>query len=136
MELERNKKPTREPSLIPMINIIFLLLIFFMIAGNVEKFEIIPLAPPIAKSGKLLEEGKIVVLMGRYDELIINDEMVDMASFVDTLAGVLKDNPEKVITLKADADIPATNMIAIMDKIKEAGGKNVSLIVQKVGGDA
>lgn len=128
-------KRRKEPGLISMINIIFLMLVFFLVAGNVENFEIIPFNPPVAKSGKVLEEGEVEVVMGAYDELIINDEMVTLADFVPAMRRQLATNPEKIITLKADEAIASPNLIAIMDRIKQAGGKNVSLVVQKIGAE-
>ena len=136
IEFERKYKRRKEPNLISMINIIFMILIFFLIAGNVEKFELIDYNPPIARSGKVIEEGEVEVVMGRLDELIINDEMViDIKDFVPMMRGALASNPDKIITLKADEAIPSPNLIAIMDRIKQAGGKNVSLVVQKIEED-
>lgn len=132
IDLERHHRPNRAINLVAMINIIFLLLIFFMIAGTVEKFEILQVDPPQAKSGKLLDEGPVKIILGRYEEVLFNDELVSAEQVPALLSAQLKDNPNKVISLKADAALDATKLIATLDQIKAAGGRNVSLETQSM----
>lgn len=122
------KKP--EISLVPLINVVFLLLVFFLVAGTLEKFEIVPIDPPMAESGKIVDEGHIVILLGRYDEIIVDDELVQQEDIVPILRESLKNYPGKIITIKADSGIRAARLIAIMDEVKAAGGQNVSLVTQ------
>ncbi len=124
------KRYVRQASLVPLIDISMFLLIFFMIAGTVEKFEILPLNPPEAASGKLLDEGHLTILLGTHDEIIVGDELVEFRDLPQVLKQQLQANPNKVISLKADARTPAGQAIALMDQIKLAGGRNVSLITQ------
>ena len=130
MEFERTRKKRIEVSLVPMIDVSMFLLVFFMLAGSIDKFEIIPIEPPVAKSGKLMDEGHIVILLGRHDEIISNDEIMDLQGLRDTLTPQLKTNPNKIITVKADAAVPANRMIEVMDAIKASGGKNLSVVTQ------
>ncbi len=130
MEFERTRKKPLEISLIPLIDISMFLLIFFMVAGAVEKFEIIPIDPPVAASGKLVEEGHLVILLGKHDELIIGEDIIPLEQAQDFLAPILEKNPNKVITVKADAAAPAGRVIDVMDAIKAAGGKQLSIVTQ------
>ena len=52
MEFERTRRKRLEISLIPLIDVSMFLLIFCMVAGTIEKFEIIPIEPPVAPSGR------------------------------------------------------------------------------------
>jgi len=130
VEFVRTKRKRFTISLIPLIDVTIFILIFFMLSGTIEKFEIIPVDPPVAKSGKLMDEGHMVILVGRHDELIVGDEMVDIAGMLEMLIPDLKANPNKVITIKADAAVPANRVIDVMDAIKQAGGKNLSIVTQ------
>lgn len=117
-------------SLIPLIDVAVFLLIFFMVAGSIEKFEVIPVDPPVAQSGKLMDEGHVVILLGRHEEIIVDDEIVDIRQMQAMLAPELQANPNKVVTVKADATVPANRLIDIMDAIKLAGGRNLSIVTQ------
>ena len=130
MDFPPTRKKNIEISLVPLIDVSMFLLIFFMLAGSVEKFEIIPIDPPVAQSGKLMEEGHIIILLGHHDEIIVDDEIVPMEEMKKMLAPQLKANPNKVVTVKADATVPANRMIEVMDAIKMSGGKNLSVVTQ------
>ena len=131
MEFARTRRKKIVISLIPLIDVSMFILIFFMVAGSIEKFEIISVYPPLAQSGKLMDEGHITILLGHHDEIIVGDDIVPMDQMQALLAPQLKANPNKVITVKADALVPANRMIEIMDAIKAAGGKNLSVVTQK-----
>ena len=130
MDFQRTKRKKLEISLIPMIDMSMFLLIFFMVAGSIEKFEIIPVDPPVAQSGKLMDEGHVSVLLGRHEEIILGDEIIGMEQMLAMLKEDLRANPNKVVTIKADATVSANRMIEVMDAIKAAGGRNLSVVTQ------
>jgi biopolymer transport protein ExbD len=134
MEFSRTRRKSIVISLIPLIDVSIFLLIFFMVAGTIEKFEIIPVDPPVAQSGKLMDEGHIVILLGTHDEIIVGDEIVALPQMQSMLKPDLHANPNKFITVKADANVPANRVIDVMDAIKAAGGKNLSLVTQSKTG--
>ena len=130
MNFPRTRRKKIEISLIPLIDVSMFLLIFFMVAGTVEKFEIIPIDPPVAQSGKMMDEGHITILLGRHDEIIVGDDIVPMEEMQKMLSSDLHANPNKVVTVKADAAVPANRVIEVMDAIKAAGGRNLSIVTQ------
>ncbi len=130
MEFTRTERKRLEVSLIPLIDISMFLLIFFMVAGVVEKFEIIPIDPPVAQSGKLVDEGHLVILLGKRDEIIIGEDIIPLDQAREFLSPILSKNPNKVITVKADAAAAANRVIDVMDAIKASGGKQLSIVTQ------
>jgi len=130
MEFPRTRRKKIEVSLIPLIDVSMFLLIFFMVAGTVEKFEMIPIEPPVSQNGKMMDEGHVAILLGAHDEIILRDEVVTIEEMQKILAPELSENPNKVVTVKADAVAPANRMIEVMDAIKAAGGKNLSVMTQ------
>lgn len=130
MHIPRQKPPVKEISMVPLINVVFLLLIFFLVAGTVEKFDIVNVELPIADSGQALDEGHLLVLLGKYDEIIIADELIAASDSAEKLKQELLHNKDRIITIKADQALSAIKLIAMMDEIKAAGGKNISLITQ------
>lgn len=130
IEISRRKQSKSEIPVLPMVNVVFLLLVFFLVSGTIEKVEIVPVDPPMAESGKVLDEGHIVIVMGRYAELILNDEIIMEEDIVPTLSAQLKEHPGRIITIKADSRLPARKLIEMMDYVRAAGGQNLSLVTQ------
>jgi biopolymer transport protein ExbD len=130
MDIERSKQLNKDINLIPLINVIFILLIFFLIAGSIEKFEVIQVDLPVAKSGKVLDQGHLVVVLGQYDEVLLNDELITLDALQPLASKLLKDNPRKIISLKADAELEAKRVIDVMNLLRSAGGQNISIVTQ------
>jgi biopolymer transport protein ExbD len=132
MDFPRTRRKKIEISLIPLIDVSMFLLIFFMVAGTVEKFDVVPIDPPVSHTGNMMDEGHIEVLLGSHDEIILDDEIITLEEMQKNLTGLLVDNPSKVVTIKADAVVPANRMIEVMDAIKAAGGHHLSVLTQSV----
>lgn len=127
MDLNRQKKNMQDVSMIPLINVIFMLLAFFMVAGSIAKFDIIPIEIPMAESSKALDEGAQVIVLGYHGQTLLNDELVPGDGLEAMLTTRLRANPNAIVTLKIDARLPARKLIDMMELIRRAGGKNLSL---------
>ena len=132
MDFPRTRRKKVEVSLIPLIDVSMFLLIFFMISGRIEKFELIPIDPPVSRHGNMMDEGHVSILLGSYDEIILGEEIVTIEEMQKKLTSELAANPAKVVTVKADAIVPANRMIEVMDAIKAAGGQHLSLLTQSI----
>jgi biopolymer transport protein ExbD len=131
VDFERSKKPVKPIGLIPMINVIFLLLIYFLVVGSIDKLEIIPVTVPIAENGKVVDEGQLTIVLGRHDEILANDEFLTSPEEVRRFVKEqLQASPNLFITVKADAKARAGQVIEIMEILEDAGGKNLALATQ------
>lgn len=130
IEFARSRKKIRPISLVPLINVVFMLVLFFLIAGHMEKFAIVPVELPVADSGQLLDEGPIVIVLGRYDEILINDELYTLDQVRSLLELELAHNKDRIITIKADALLEANKLVNVIEQIRLGGGTNFSLVTQ------
>jgi biopolymer transport protein ExbD len=128
MEFKRNTRKLRAISMVSLIDIVFTIILFFLVAGHLEKFSIVPVELPRADSGQRLQEGPIVVTLGKYGEVVINDEIYEGASISNELKRQFAINPERIITIKADMHLEANSLVDFLEKVRSAGGKNISLV--------
>ena len=124
------RRKLRQASMVSLIDIVFTVILFFIVAGHLEKFSIIPIDLPKADSGQQLDEGPIVVMLGSNGELIVNDELLDDEQISKEFKKQFSVNPERVVTIKADAKMEANKLVDFMEHIRAAGGKNISLETQ------
>jgi biopolymer transport protein ExbD len=127
-EFNRTTRKLRAISMVSLIDIVFTIILFFLVAGHLEKFSIIDIDLPHADSGQRLEEGPIVVSLGKYGEVIINDELLEGSGIEAALKNEFSVNPDRVITIKADRNLEANKLVDFLEKIRTAGGKNLSLV--------
>lgn len=128
MEFKRNTRRLRAISMISLIDIVFTIILFFLVAGHLDKFSIIDIELPRADSGQRLDEGPVVVALGKYGEIIINDEMYEGAAIETELKKEFEVNPERVVTIKADSHLDANRLVDFLELVRAAGGKNLSLV--------
>ncbi len=130
VEFVRNRRRIRPINVVSLIDIIFTVILFFIIAGHMEKFSIIPIDLPKADSGQKLDEGPIVVILGNAGEILFNDDLYDEPKIAAELKKQFAINPERIITIKADAAMDANKLVDFLEQIRAAGGKNLSLVTQ------
>lgn len=135
-----NMKPRRsedpEISLTPLIDVVFLLLIFFMVSTTFTRETQITVNLPEATAAELDQEATIVDVVidveGRYyvnNQLLVNRQL-------DTLRSVLegvKGGAESTLLISADAQTPHQAVITAMDAARQAGILNVSLATRNPG---
>lgn len=129
--LESKPKPRKEINLIPMVNIIFLLLTFFMVAGTIEKVDPFALSlPDSSKKGNLKPPRVSVVYMHKDGRIAVNNDFVarkDLSTIVNTL---LLENKGKEIVIKADNEVSSKDLIWVMRVIESVGGLDVSIVTK------
>lgn len=136
MEFSRAAKRPRRITLVPLINVVFMLVFFFLIAGYQETMSVIDITLPEADSGQMLDEGPIEIMLGKHNEILLNDTMLLMEDFSAAIAQELSVNPERIITIKADAGLEANRLVQLMEQIEDGGGKHISVVTQSTAGGA
>lgn len=130
VDIPRSTRKPRAITMIPLIDVMFVLLLFFMIAGHLEAYSPVPVDLPIADSGQLLDEGPVKVTLGLNGQILVNDTSFTSANVQDEIKRQLMNNPERVITIKADANLEANQLVRLLEQVRAAGGINLSVVTQ------
>ena len=123
--IKDKRKP--EISIIPVINVVFLLIIFFLLTGNMEKQDVLPINAPISQNGKSLPSSQVEILVST-NELIYNLELISEENLLSLVQEAVKKNPNLEITLKADAELDSRKLLNILKILKHSGAKNLYLV--------
>lgn len=128
-----------DENLLPMINIVFLLLIFFMVAGTLAASDALQLTPPTSTRGTSTELEDSVLLVSasgdiRYADIAMNLAQPE-AEIVERFERELKvkfgedgldDLP--LISVKADAEVTSAQLFTIMRILEQAGIASIQLL--------
>lgn len=122
---ERAGRPRNDDDrILPLINVVFLLLIFFMIAGRLTSADPFEIAPPTSASGEDPAAGEALVLVAADGRLALDGAPVSEAELADRLRGA----EGRQIRLKADANAEAVRVVAVMEVLQEAGIEKLDLL--------
>lgn len=128
MQIQRQKHKIKEISLIPLINVIFLLLIFFMVAGNVTRQDALKVAPPLSHDGKERRFMPVILYLDKDGNLGLNADKVQPEDLQLLLKEALGENPNQPVTIRADKDADASKLVWLMGEVQKAGGDNLSVV--------
>lgn len=123
----QRRQASDEP-LIPLINIVFLLLIFFMLAGSFSTAERFDVTPPRSQSAAPVPAPQMVVLLAADGRLAIGTERVDRVQLRRRLTRRLAVEPNLQVQLKADARLPAERLLEITDLCRALGLERLVLL--------
>ncbi len=127
MEFEGRARIHSHLDIAPLIDIVFLLLVFFMLTSTFLTPEAIELELPESSSAAVAEATPITVALDQDGQLTLNGERIGLDQLRPAIVTLLKQDAETAITLKSDARTEVQQLLKVMDEIRAAGGSNIAL---------
>jgi biopolymer transport protein ExbD len=124
----QNPPQRHEENLIPMINVVFLLLIFFMLVGRLLPPEALPVEPPHSNSENLAEPEPLLLLAAADGRLALAGQTFPLEQLATQLTPYLTKQPPPLQTLKADATLPAQRLLDVLEALRAAGIDRLKLL--------
>lgn len=120
MEFERVKQIKMHFDIAPLIDIVFLLLIFFMLTANFIMHPGIKITLPAAKTAKSQKEQEVTVFISKDNKVFLDDKKISIEELKGALEEKLETSQKKVVILKADEKINLGLVVGVMDIAKQA----------------
>jgi biopolymer transport protein ExbD len=128
MRFQPPRPKNDEERILPLINVVFLLLIFFMLAGRLAASDPFRIEPPRSTSEGLVEPQETLVLLGADGRLALDGEMLDEAALKAAVAARMASEAPPRVRLKADGHAEATRVVAVMELLRTAGVERLKLL--------
>ena len=119
------ERPHRRPSLTPMVDVVFLLLVFFMLAARFGVDRVIPLAPPAETRGGTYEGAPRLVSVTP-DAILLNGRPVAAEALAGAL-GPLMPGPGAAVVVRARDGAALHRLVGVLDGLRAAGFTNLVL---------
>ncbi|MEQ8351936.1 MAG: biopolymer transporter ExbD [Leptospiraceae bacterium] len=110
----------------PMVDLVFLLLVFFMV-GSKFASPSLEMELPSASSGNNSESENIIISVDRHAKIYLAGNPVDQSSLTRRLTELITEKPETQVLLRADGKITYDLFVQIMDRTRKAGVQNLRL---------
>lgn len=128
---------TGDDHLIPLINVVFLMLIFFMLAGQIRASNGLPLMPPEVASSQAEVRTRFVLLLTEDNRMYLNDRPVQEGRLSEMLAEQLGRQgggaSDYALTIRIDQSLTAADWRPVLAWASEAGLDSVHLSTRRTG---
>ena len=118
--------------LTPMLDVVFIMLIFFIVSTSFVKESGIQVNRPSAATAEKKERANILVAINKAGEIWIQKRKVDIRSVRANVERMHAESPEGSVVIQADKQSKNGLLVQVMDQIRLAGVQNISLAA-KVG---
>ncbi len=128
MHFEGRRRPVQGPNLTPLIDVVFLLLVFFMLTSHFVREEAIPLDLPSAESGAALAEDILQVVLDDQGRIRLGEETIVEVELEGRLRQELQGRDDKRLLLRGDRVAPLGLTVTVLDAARLAGATGVDII--------
>lgn len=128
------KKRTRRESFIdisPMMDMVFILLIFFIVTSTFTRETGIDVTKPKASSAKELAKESILIGITRQGTVHINETQVNLSSLQTILKQMMAESLDRPVIIVSDRDAPSGAIVDVLDECNIAKVRKVSISAEE-----
>ena len=115
----------------PMLDIVFIMLIFFIVTASFVKEAGIDVNRPEAATAVKKERANILVAISDTGEIWINKRQIDVRAVQANIERLKAENPQGTVVIQADKKSTTDTLIKVMDSARAAGVYDVSIAAQE-----
>ena len=132
MEIKRRKRARNSMSITPLVDVVFLLLLFFALTLHFSPEEAIFVELPTSSSAKQQSETEIILTVTPEGVIRLNGKDVPLQFLETELASLRKIDEKQAVQVRADQEVEVGKLVAIIDAIRNAGFQYFDLMTQQV----
>ncbi|NGP51877.1 biopolymer transporter ExbD [Thioalkalivibrio sp. XN8] len=115
-------------SLTPLIDVVFILLVFFMLATSFLDWRYVTMDTPAVRAAAPPSDVPLLTLVVRRDGLRLDDAAVSEAEAIAAARAHLEQHPEVGVRLQPDGDTPLQRVMDVLDTLAGAGVEPLTLV--------
>ncbi len=136
MSLRRNisqagEEDEGEINLTPMLDVVFIMLIFFIVTATFIKEAGIDVNRPVAKTAGEQRGASILIAISPNDDVWIDRRKMKLEAVKPAVERLLAENPEGEVVIQADSESHAETLLEVMGSVRDAGANNIALSAEQ-----
>jgi biopolymer transport protein ExbD len=130
MEFER-KRYHSHLDMAPLIDVVFNLLLFFMLTSQLIQQPVIKIKLPLSKTAQPVSERVNTITITKEGFVYLLDKRIDLENLSKLVGELVKDKEKDFLRIQADKDASVDILIKVIDEVKTAGVKNFSIVTER-----
>ncbi|MBI2619623.1 MAG: biopolymer transporter ExbD [Ignavibacteriales bacterium] len=130
MRFSTPQKPLAMFSHSSLTDIVFLLLIFFLLSSSFVIQSGIKVQLPKSESAEMESQRQIIVTVTEKGSIFLNDKLISLETLGGQLAPLVERDREKIVIIKADQTVSLQSAVQVMDIAKGVGASRLLIATQ------
>jgi biopolymer transport protein TolR len=131
----RTQAAIADINITPLVDVVFVLLIIFMVTAPVLQSGI-EVNVPKTRTVKEITEERTVISINKDQRVFLGNDPININEIKAKLRQKIRDPQHQSVFLRADQDVPFGAFATVMDAVKQAGITNVSIVTQPLDAHA
>lgn len=119
-----------ELDMTPMLDIVFIMLIFFIVTSSSVKESGLDVNRPQAQTAEKKEQAHIIIAISPNGEIWIDKHAIDIRAVRATIARLHAENPLGSVVITADRETKTHVLVSVMDQVRLAGITNAAIATE------
>lgn len=134
MRFRRHSKSEEDTGidLTPMLDVVFIMLIFFIVSTSFVKESGLDVNQPQASTAESKEKANILIAIAETGDIWIHKRRIDLRSVRANIERLHAESPEGSVVIQADQKSSTGILVEVMDQVRMAGVKNVSIAAKSL----
>ena len=115
----------------PLIDIVFIMLIFFIVTATFVKEAGIDVNKPDAPTAEVKKKANILIAIDANNNIWLDRRKIDVRSVIPNIKRLRAENPEGSVVIQADEESKNKMLVEVMDAARQAGVTNIALAAEK-----
>ena len=126
---QREEKELISINITPLIDIVFLLLVFFMLATSFIQKSTIEINLSSGKTVKIDNaKNTAVVILNKKGLIYLNNKLIKVTNIRNEIKNIIEKNPKYKILIKSHKKVPVQKVIRLIEEVRLAGTDNIKLV--------
>ena len=126
---QKKEKELISINITPLIDIVFLLLVFFMLATSFIQKSTIEVNLSSGKTVKVEnQKDTVVLILNKKGQVYLNKKLINISNIRNEITNIIEKNPKYKILIKSHKKIAVQKVIRLIEEVRLAGTDNIKLI--------
>lgn len=131
-EFRRRRRTFLRTNIAPLVDVVFLLLLFFMLTSRIAVEPVIEIKLPESKTAVVQDEEDIVILITKEEMIYMEGEKINLSEILSTIKNRLNKECNVSVKIKADKDVSIGFLVKVVDEVKLSGVPGFSVVTERM----
>ena len=119
-------------NIVPMIDVIFAILTFFIIASlDLIRIDNIPINLPKANTSDLVEKKPLILTIDRENNIFLGNKLIDSSLIVDQIRNFTANNSSDILVISADKEVSHGKVVEVLDQVRSIDNLRIGVSTEK-----